>query len=179
MTGPFQHHIPQMLQRGFRIPGGSRRSSRVWFYERDVDARTERVKDVGGEDHFYSNPSVDGQKTFDEHITEYETAFDKLLSGLKNTEPGVAVEARQAAEVVAHLTIRNAYLRRAFGLGIEKLYSDAAVLFGDEATLRPIMGLDDKSPSAMFKEAIDKLIETSPEFKQLGLPGKVLPLVIR
>jgi hypothetical protein len=174
MTGPFQHHIPQMLQRGFRIPGGSRKSSKIWVYERGVDARTERVKDIGGEDYFYSEPSTDGQKTLDEHLTEYETSFDKLLSGLKQTEPGVAVDSRQAAEVVAHLTIRNAYLRLTFGLGVEKLYSDAAVLFSDEANLRPIMGVDDKFPSAQFREAIDDFIEKSPEFKQLGLPKAVL-----
>lgn len=174
MSGPFQHHIPQMLQRGFRVPCGSRKGSMVWVYERGCAARIERVKDVGGEDHFYSGPSDDGLRTLDDRLTEYETSFGELLRALKQTDARATVDASQAAEVVAHLTIRNAYLRRTLCLGIEKIYNDAAVLFGDEATLRPFLGVNDKTPSAQFKNAIDDFIDKSPELKQLGLPNRVL-----
>ena len=80
MAGANQHDIPQALSRGFRIPGGSKKGSKTWLYEKGVAPRLVRIKDeVAVEPHFYSEPPADGSKTLDDQITDYENAFAQRL----------------------------------------------------------------------------------------------------
>jgi hypothetical protein len=133
MSGIFQHHIPQSLIRGFRVPGGSKKQSRVWLYKSGREPRLALVKnEVGGEPYFYSELSADGTKTLDDKITDYETQFDRYFQQLKASPAGGAVDPQQAAEVVAHLTIRNAHLRWLLSSTMKSLYSRSATFFADE-----------------------------------------------
>jgi hypothetical protein len=179
MAGIFQHHIPQSLLRGFRISGGSKKKSKVWFYENGCVPRLELVKDIGGEPFFYSELPTDGAKTLDDKITDYETLFDRHFRQLKATPAGQAVDSRQASEVVAHLTIRNAHLRQIFSLGLESIYSGSASLFGNEANLRPILGVDDKIPSERLREAVDQQIAQNPELASSRVPARVLYQIVQ
>jgi hypothetical protein len=179
MAGAFQHHIPQSLLRGFRVPGGSKKKSKVWFFENGRAPRLELVKDIGGELYFYSELPTDGAKTLDDKITDYETVFDRYFRQLKATPPGQAVDPRQASEVVAHLTIRNAHLRQIFSLGLESIYSGSANLFGNEVNLRPILGVDDKTPSKKLREAVDEQIAQNPQLSSSGVPARVLYQIVQ
>lgn len=174
MAGIYQHHIPQSLFRGFRIPGGSKKRSKVWFYENGRDARLELVKEIGGEPFFYSGLPTDEAKTLDDKITDYETLFDRYLRTLKESAAGQAVDSRQASEIVAHLTIRNAHLRQIFSLGLESMYGGSANLFGNEDSLRPLLGVDDKIPSDKLREAVDQQIAQNPALGSGRVPSRVL-----
>ena len=155
------------------MPGGSKKESAVWVYERGRDARPELVKDIGAEECFYSEPSTDGSKTLDEHIKDYENSFSIFLNNLKKGAIGEIVDPRHASEIVAHLTIRNAHFRRTFSFGIERIYNDAAALFSNKATLRPIMGVDDKQPSSRLMAAVDEHVNENPALASLGLPPRI------
>jgi hypothetical protein len=175
MSGIYQHTIPQFFLRGFRAPGGSKKKSKVWLYEKDATPRLAVIKrEVGGERFFYSELSTAGEETLDDRITDYENHFKGLLEVLKAAPLGSVVDSQQAGEVVAHLTIRNAHLRRTLSLAAVKLFDEAAVLFGDEANLRPILGVDDRLPSPRVKEAIDDYLERGQALANIGVPRKVL-----
>jgi hypothetical protein len=175
VAGANQHHIPQAFSRGFRTPGGSKKNSKAWLYEKGVVPRLVLIKDeVAVERHFYSEPSPDGSKTLDDEITDHENAFAQRLQALKSAPLGTAVDADTAAEVVAHLTIRNAHLRRTFAMGVNSLLSRAIEVFCNEATLRPVLGVDRDTPSEHVKELIDEQFKENPALAASGLPPRVL-----
>ena len=176
MAGVNQHNIPQFLSRGFRVPDGSdKKDSTTWLYEKGIPPRQLSIRyEVGVEPHFYSEPSTDGSRTLDDEITDYEDAAARRLNALKNAATGTKVNADTAAELVAHLTIRNAHLRRTFTLGVTKLVGRAADVFCDEATLRPILGVDGKVASQAVKDFIDEQLKNNPALAASGLPAHVL-----
>lgn len=176
MAGVNQHNIPQFLSRGFRVPDGSdKKDSTTWLYEKGIPPRQLSIRyEVGVEPHFYSEPSTDGSRTLDDEITDYEDAAARRLNALKNAATGTKVNADTAAELVAHLTIRNAHLRRTFTLGVTKLVGRAVDVFCDEATLRPILGVDGKVASQAVKDFIDEQLKNNPALAASGLPAHVL-----
>ena len=175
MAGHNQPNIPQALLRGFRIPGGSKKESKTWLYEKGIAPHLELIKDeVAVERHFYSEPSPDGSRTLDDEITDYETAFGRRLNELKSAPINQTVDAGSAAEIVAHLTIRNAHLRRTFTGGVKTLLDRAVEVFCNEAALRPILGFDRETPTERFKTLIDEHLKENPVLATTGLPAHVL-----
>ncbi len=116
MGGPAQHNIPQFFLRGFRVRSSSQARSEVWQFEKGKAPKLSLIKDdvAVEEPYFYSTPSTDGSRTLDEQITNYENSFANLVHTLRATPLGAPADSAKAAEVVAHLTIRNAHLRRNF-----------------------------------------------------------------
>jgi hypothetical protein len=175
MSGRWQHNIPQSLQRGFRIPGGTKKTSQVWLFEKGHAPELQFVKKIAAADDFYSTPSIDGTATLDDQITDYErNSFDRAFQYLKNAAPSSVVDAASAAEVVAHLTIRNDHVRRTFGEAAQRLFFDAIFVFCDETHIRPLLGVDDKTPPARMIQAIDEFLAEHPEFKKIPLPTQVI-----
>jgi len=176
VAGRNQHNIPQALSRGFRVPGGSKSESRTWLYEKGVEPHCEKIKDeVGVELHFYSEPSADGSRTLDDEITDYETLFGQRLHALKKAAIDEAVDADVAAEIVSHLTIRNAHSRGSFTGAVKIMLDRTVEVFCNETTLRPILGFDGETPSERFKSLVDEhLKENHPLLTETGLPAHVL-----
>ncbi|MDA9426228.1 DUF4238 domain-containing protein [Bradyrhizobium sp. CCBAU 53380] len=156
MAGALQHHIPQFFSRGFRSPGGSKKQSQVWVYAKDREPHLAIVKDeVGVEAHFYSDLATDGSRTLDDEITDYEVKAARLLQELRGLGPESPSDSKASAEIVAHLTIRNAHLRGSFALGLQAIFGQAIDLFCNEDRLRAILGLDQTAPTSVLKDAID------------------------
>lgn len=175
MAGSKQHNIPQALLRGFRIPGGGNKDSKTWLYEKGIEPRPEFIKDeVAVERHFYSEPSKDGSRTLDDDITDFETALGRRLHKLKTAPIGQTVHADNAAKIIAHLTIRNAHLRRTFTGGVKTLLDRAVEMFCNEATLGPILGFDQATPTERLKTLIDEHLKENPALAPTGLPSHVL-----
>lgn len=175
MAGVLQHHIPQFLTRGFRVPGGSKRQSQVWIYAKDEEPRLAFIKnEVGVEPHFYSKQSTDSSMTLDDEITDYENKAARLIQKLRTVEPEGSCDPEIAAEIVAHLTIRNAHLRHTFTLGVQAILSQAIDLFCNEEMLRAILGFDGNTPSSTLKNAIDSEFANNSPLAALGLPTEML-----
>ena len=175
MAGIEQHNIPQFYSRGFRAPGGSKRDSKAWLYERNGEPRLALIKtDVAVEAYFYSELSSDGSPTLDDKITEYEDAAAQRLQVLKGSPLNAEADPEIAAELVAHLTIRNAHLRSNFAMGARKLFGQAIDVFCDETRLRQILGIDGSSPPEALKDLIDGQLNDNPAFRALELPAHVL-----
>jgi hypothetical protein len=133
-----------MVLRGFATPGKGK-NEQVWVFtkEKTYPSSTEGVR---AERHFYSELSSDGTQTLDDLITSYEKRLRSLLATLRAASPGSEVDATLAAEVVAHLTIRNAHIRKSFDAGMQLLVDKASNLFTDEIITfnaqRPAASLD-------------------------------------
>ncbi len=175
MAGINQHNIPQTLLRGFRVPGGSKNASKTWRFTKAEPARLVLIKDeVAVEPNFYSELSLDGVQTLDDQITNYENRFGRYLQSLKQVAIGDEVDANIAAEVVAHLTIRNAHLRRTFTGGMQTFFSRAIDLFCDEENLRPLLGVDLNYPSDRIRALVDEELDKNQYLASLELPRSVL-----
>jgi hypothetical protein len=147
-----------MVLRGFATAGKGK-NEQVWVFtkEKTYPSSTEGV---GAERHFYSELSSDGTQTLDDQITSYEKRLGSLLAPLRAASPGSEVDATVAAEVVAHLTIRNAHIRKSFGAGMQLLVDEASNLFTDETNLRSMLGVNARQfpekIAAMVREEMTK-----------------------
>ena len=153
------------------MPGGTKKESKVWLYEHGVAPELVLVeKEVAVEPYFYSELSSDGSKTLDDEITDYENAAARRFQALKSAPFDTTLDSETAAEIVAHLTIRNAHLRRTFTVGVKKLFGRAVEVFGNEASLRPLLGINQNVPSQTVKNLIDEQLRENPALSASGLP---------
>lgn len=172
MAGRKQHHIPQFLLRGFETESTGRKCQvRVFSKSKTFTAP---IDDVAAERHFYSELVADGSKTVDDLITAYENSLADKLAELRSVPNGEETDSGVAAEVAAHLTIRNAHLRRSISGAFQMLARQAADLFCKEGALRELLGMDSLSAPTRTSSAIEDLIEQDPRFAASGLPRDVI-----
>lgn len=134
MSGRKQHYIPQCLLRGFEAKR-SGKHVQVIVFRPGRQPYLSSTEGVAAERDFYSGLSADDRKTLDDRITDYEQRLSPLLRRLRSSAPGELVDSFFAAEVVAHLTIRGAFLRDLFGLGLREMISETSALFSNEETV--------------------------------------------
>lgn len=158
MSGDNQHYIPELLLKGFRIPNWD---ERVWKFTRNRPKPTRRssIRRVAADPNFYSKLSTDGSKTLDDHVTDYETEFANRLFSLRAIPAADNVDPAVAAEVVTHLIVRNAHFRDTFGAGTKSLMNGCRDLFGDEASLRRLLGIDAQTPPSRLQKLMWKCSE--------------------
>jgi hypothetical protein len=120
--------------RGFLIPGGEAEQVHVY---RKGKARPypSNIDRVAAESYFYSRPSDDGAQTLDDTITEYEERLLPLVQALRVAPPDTPIGSSLAAEVIAHLTTRNAHLRGAFAQSSRLMAGAIRTLFGVPANI--------------------------------------------
>lgn len=172
MSGRKQHHIPQSLLRGFETPSTGKKTQ-VWVFSKRKKFKSP-TEDVAAERHFYSELSNDGTQTLDDKITAYEMEFANQLSLLRAVPNGADADASIAAEVIAHLTIRNAHLRRSFAGGFRMLVDRAADLFCNEENIRAMLGVDGRKFTPATASKVDELLTEDPRFAASGLPREVV-----
>jgi hypothetical protein len=172
MSGRKQHHIPQSVLRAFETPSKGKKTQ-VWVFSKRNQFKSP-TDDVAAERHFYSELSTDGSKTLDDLITDYENGFTNQISSLRSVPVGASADAATAAEVIAHLTIRNAHLRNSFSGGMRLLVEQATDLFCNEQNIRTLFGIDGKAFPPAMAARIDEELASDPRFAATGLPREVL-----
>lgn len=174
MKGDHQHYIPQHLQRGFAAERKGK-LARVWYYAPDQEPSLRSMKSVGAQRRFYSDAERDGVVTLDGRLTRYENGpFNALLNHLREQPPGSTIEAKGAAEAVAHLSVRNAHIRDVISFAAKRMAFTALDLFGNEQKLRQLLGLDAPRSNAKFEALLDKALADRPEFAQLPIDRSVI-----
>src|SRR5690606_9312462 len=118
--------------------------------------------------------SSDGSKTLDDELTEYERRLTRLVQSLRSISVGGTADPGTAAEVIAHLTTRNAHLRGALAHGITSLAEGARLAFSDEDNVRRLVGLDQPAVTDKFREHLDNALAKEPLVAALGIPRTVL-----
>lgn len=172
MSGRKQHHIPQSVLRAFETPSKGTKTQ-VWVFSKRKQFKAS-TSDVAAERHFYSEPSIDGTTTLDDLITDYENAFTIKFSYLRNLPINSPASATSAAEVVTHLTVRNAHLRNSFDSGIRLLIQQATDFFCNEQNVRALFGIDGNAFSPAMTVRLNEQLTSAPRFAATGLPDEVL-----
>lgn len=102
MPGINQHHIPQLLQRGFGVKR-SGKPKEIWVYQPDGTPELKLIKETASNDFFYSYLSEDGSPTLDDRITVTESPLATKLNELRSALSGTPVDPDEAATIVMHL----------------------------------------------------------------------------
>jgi hypothetical protein len=129
-----------LLQRGF-LAVESTDADRAWLHRPGVPAKLVGVRDIGVEDWFYSERSLDGKRTLDDAITEYERDLSSSIRELRLSAPGTRICARHAAVTVAHLVLRTAHLRKLVATAMTRCEEDTKARYTDPKELGAMMGL--------------------------------------
>ncbi len=177
MSGIIQHEIPQLFQRGFLISGNAK-AEQIFVFRKGGSTFISNINRSGAERFFYSEPSENGERTLDDEITEYERRLARLVNELRALEAGAVANAEAAAEVIAHLTTRNAHLRGAFAHGFQTFASTALDAFSDEETVRHMLGISGASISTAFRGKLKEIIERQPALAALGVPPELLERIL-
>lgn len=168
-----QHEIPQLFQRGFLIPETGD-AERVFVFRREGNVFPSNIDRSGAQSYFYSKPTLDGQRTLDDEITEYEGRLTGLVAELRALPVGANANAEVSAEVIAHLTTRNAHLRGALAHGFKGILTGAATVFGDEDNLRRLLCIDKPIISDAFRARIATALSNEPLVVALGIPPTLM-----
>lgn len=162
MAGKVQHEIPQLYQRGFQIPSADGKEQ-IYVYRRGAKPFISGINRSGAQSYFYSEPSKDGTRTLDDEITDYEGHLATLVKELRAVGLGEQANATTAAEVIAHLTTRNAHLRGAFAHGLTTMADSFTELFSDEDAVRRLIGLEGPGVTDTFRgHVVDRLAQQLP-----------------
>ena len=155
MTGRKQHHIPQVLLRGFGCKEGGR-STLVWVYSATRGKYRSATEGVGSQRDFYSPPATSDQaETLDDRITQYEQQHvGPRVAAFRALEPGMNVDAREAAETVAHLSIRVSHVREAFSSGVIDLFTTVEGTFQDPRLLVKLLKVHENPPGRIVRDLI-------------------------
>lgn len=174
MAGNNQHHIWQMLQRGFGNKRG--KDYHVWVYSRNEPPRQTVTRLFGVEKHFYGPEG----SLADLNITKYENDNQSAIQEIRNLPNGSEVDQVFAANLIAHLEMRTAFLREDASKKMQKGMDYLLKKFTSPKELKLLM-LDyiKKNPAELeallakefihknqydgFNEIAYKLIETMPE----------------
>jgi Protein of unknown function (DUF4238) len=176
MAGNKQHHIPQFLQRGFAATNSG--GLKIWRFDTvRAPKKPSSIRSTGTEEHFYSEPTLDGSSTLDDVITGQENPLSDKLIELCSQPIGTNVDPRLAAELVNHLAPRTAHLRQTLERGMRQLVSGAAELITQQDTIEHLLGLDKHAPTKAFTDRFFEELRKVQQMEQvadLGLPDAVL-----
>lgn len=126
MAGRKQHFIPRHFLKEFVIPDGS---DKHWMYRRGASNPVPVSRsDAAATRDFYSKPTTTDAPTLDDLITEYEEKLKSHVADARAVPVGETLPAHKISEIVAHLTIRAAYLREFIEAGASELISSIDTL---------------------------------------------------
>lgn len=106
MAGTWQHHIWQMIQRGFGTKRG--KHFHVWVYEKDADPKRTSTQKHGAQEHFLS---VDGDNSADDTLTNFENKTQSKIQEIRKLTDKTKISPETIAPIVSHLEMRSLYLR--------------------------------------------------------------------
>jgi hypothetical protein len=122
----------------------------------------------------YSDIGDGESMTLDDRITDYENTLTSFLSLLRNIANGEIADPCISAEVVAHLSIRGAYLHEIFSSGVRQVIKGTSDIIGDKDVFRSALFADGIEVTPMFVTSIDKSIEQIRHLFPLGFPASFL-----
>jgi hypothetical protein len=178
MAGRKQHYIPQALLRGFLI---NRRGNdrQVLVYRAGRKPYEASTKDVAAERFFYSERPKGDVVTLDDQITDYENRLAQLLGELKSAGNQETVNSLVAAEVVAHLVVRGAFVRDMLRTGGGEIVAGLSMILADPEAMRDAMRIDEGELTPALQEAIEPAINAASAMLPERFPKDFLWRIVR
>lgn len=133
MAGNKQHHVWQMLQRGFGEKRG--KDHHVWVYRKAKPAKQTVTRLFGVEKHFYGPEG----SAADAKITKYENDNQSIIQDIRKLPNGTEVDPEFASILISHLEIRSAFLRQEASNKLQKMAASLVHNFKSPEKLRAMM----------------------------------------
>ena len=109
MAGKKQHFIPQHFLKSFVTPDIG---DHLWMFRRGKQSGIKVPRNrAAAQEYFYSRPSIDGQPTLDELVTEYESDIRTIVDEIRLIKTGEIINSEDISRVVAHLMVRSSHVR--------------------------------------------------------------------
>ncbi|MFS4581096.1 hypothetical protein [Phaeobacter sp. C3_T13_0] len=155
MAGRKQHFIPRHFLKEFVIQDGS---DKLWMHRRGLPNPVPVSRDdAAATRDFYSKPAMTDAPTLDDLITEYENELKFGVEEARAVAAGDTLPSHLISEIVAHLTIRAAYLRELIDVGASELVSSIDTLIHRPSELFDGIELPKhRVPSKFEKMAIEQ-----------------------
>ena len=151
MAGKKQHHVWQMLQRGFSWR--EHNDSHVWVYRRDEAPKQTVTRKFGRESHFYGEEG----SAADVNITDFENSMQEFIHESRTKSDGEPVDTKLAAALVAHLEMRSLFLRDEISRLGDRVFKFVRDSFSSEKKFSTIMMSYLKNHPEHFQVEMDKL----------------------
>ena len=133
----------------FVIPDGS---DKHWMYRRGLPNPIPVSRsDAAATRDFYSKPATTGAPTLDDLITEYEKELKFHVEDARVVPTGDTLPPHLISEIVAHLTMRAAYLREFIEAGASELVSSINTLIHRPTEILESMELPKHSVPSKFE----------------------------
>lgn len=178
MSGKKQHYIPKVLLKGFRA-NQKGAYGQAFVLKSIQPPYLASIADIAAQRFFYSDISTEGEETLDDRITVYENRLALLLKSLLDTQHGHMAEPLIAAEVVAHLSARGAYLRDIFSSGVGQLVEGFSATWKVPETARAALQIDDRNMSSMFWSCLSAEVEKLKPHLPASFPTPLLQRLLR
>jgi Protein of unknown function (DUF4238) len=134
LGGPNQHHVPQLLQRGFAI--GKGQSSQVWVYTKDRPPFLTNTRNFGAERDFYK---VGEDSTADDIITDFENRVQSTIMRMQSGVLDSHLDLEIIPKLIAHLETRTKFIREEFLSVTQDLSESARNIVRDKKTVMNLM----------------------------------------
>lgn len=133
VAGKNQHHIWQLLQRGFGEKIG--KYHHIWVYEKNTPPKRTTTRKHGSEPYFYENSSG---ATADIILTEFENSTQSYLQAAKNQDSGSELDGNILGPIIAHLEVRSLFFREEIS-DVLKILTEEFERLTDEKTFNTIL----------------------------------------
>ncbi len=106
MAGKKQHHVWQMIQRGFGTKTG--KDHQIWVFERDGPAKQTVTRKHGVQKHYLSEGD---DHSADQILTDFEQSIQSTVQEARLASDGTQVPVDIVAPFISHLEMRSLFLR--------------------------------------------------------------------
>ncbi len=114
MAGNRQHHVWQLLQRGFGEKRG--KDHHIWVYKKGIAPQQTVTRLFGFEKHFYGEEG----SLADEVITDFENRMQSEVQEFRKLPHGSKLDSSTVASLIGHLETRSLFLRRDSSIRLQK-----------------------------------------------------------
>lgn len=161
MAGRKQHHVPQLLQRGFGEKSG--KETQVFVFEKSGRVFPTNTKNYGAQRDFYA---VKDDSFVDDMITEYENDINSFVGQLKEKNSIALKDTKTISGLIAHLETRTLFLRQEMAFLMGAVTSTISDLFSRSSNVEKILRVYLREHPNFLEE---KLSEFKIESKNIGL----------
>lgn len=106
MSGRKNHHVPQLLQRGFGLK--QKKAVQVCVFSKDKPSFTTSTANFGAERDFYIHEQ---DRLADNLITDFEGEINEFFQRLREADQEAVRDTSSISTILAHLEMRSKFLR--------------------------------------------------------------------
>lgn len=152
MSGRKNHHVPQLLQRGFGFR--KKKTVQVWVYSKDKRPFLTSTANFGAERDFYIQEQ---DRLVDDLVTDFEGSINDFIKALRARDEGALLDRVKISLILAHLEMRSKFVRDELSFVSETLVKELRrYLSKPENIVRFVKRAIADDPDIIGKE-IDKL----------------------